>query len=68
MSSFTLSILFALGGVLSLWGAITFLRADEVRVPGGPFTRAAHPVRFWAYVVWLLLLGGLLLLLAVLTR
>ena len=66
MSNFLLSVLLGLGGIASLWGAILFLRSGEANVMGGPFTRAAQPVRYWAYTVWLLLLGALLLLLAAL--
>lgn len=66
MSNFLFSVLLGLCGIASLWVAITFLRAGEARVMGGPFTRAAQPVRYWAYTVWLFLLGALLLLLAAL--
>jgi len=66
MANFLLSVLLGLCGVGSLWAAITFLRGGEARVMGGPFTRAGQPIRFWAYTVWLLLLGCFLLALAAL--
>ena len=66
MSSFLFSVMLGLCGVGSLWGAIHFLRSGAANVMGGPFTRAAQPIRYWAYTAWLLLLGGLLLLLAAL--
>jgi len=66
MANLLLSALLGLCGVGSLWGAITFLQSGEVRAMGGPFTRTGQPVRFWAYTVWLILLGCLLLLLAAL--
>jgi len=66
MRDLLLSALLALCGIGSFWVAITFLRRGEARAMGGPFTRASQPVRFWAYTIWLSLLGCLLLLLAAL--
>lgn len=66
MANFLLSLVLGLCGIASLWAAITFLNAREARVMGGPFTRAAQPIRYWAYTIWLGLLGFLLLLLAAL--
>ena len=66
MVNLLLSVVLALCGIGSFWAAIVFLRDGEARVIGGPFTRAGQPVRFWAYTIWMLLLGCLLLLLAAL--
>jgi len=64
MGTFLLSIFLGVCGIASFWVAITFLRRGEATVMGGPFTRLGHPIRYWAYTVWLLLLSFLLLLLA----
>jgi len=66
MGNFLFSALLGGCGVASFWAAIHFLRSGEAGVMGGPFTRADQPVRYWAYTVWLLLLGALFLLLAAL--
>ena len=66
MANLLLSALLTLCGIGSFWAAIAFLRDGEARVMGGPFTRAGQPARFWAYTIWMLLLGCLLLLLAAL--
>jgi hypothetical protein len=64
MGSLLFSILLTVCGIGSFWAAIIFLRKGEAHVMGGPFTRAGQPIRFWAYTIWLLLLGCLVLLLA----
>lgn len=64
MGTILFSLFLGACGFASFWAAITFLRRGEATVMGGPFTRAAQPVRYWAYTIWLLLLGFLLLLLA----
>lgn len=66
MTNLLFSVLLGLCGVASFWAAISFLRAGEAKVMGGPFRRSAQPVRYWAYTIWLMLLGFLLLLLAAL--
>jgi len=66
MTNLLISLALGLCGIGSLWAVIVFLRSGEARVMGGPFTRASHPVRFWAYAIWLSLLGCLLLFLAAL--